>query len=94
VRRFEFFNFANEIAPWLFIIIEIDGDLIVLKDLISSRISRSQTAAIYSVSQMDIAITDCLIDPYIIRSPAHINRYPVIDLPIYISSAQFKFKYS
>jgi hypothetical protein len=48
----------------------------------------------YSASQIDNATTDYLIDSYIIGPSAHINRYPVMDLPIYISSAQLESKYS
>jgi hypothetical protein len=73
----------------------------ISEDSISSRISRSQfaycvtyAAAIYSASQIDNATTDYLMDSYIIRSSAHMNRYPVMDLPIYISPAQLEFEYS
>jgi hypothetical protein len=72
----------------------------ISEDLISSKISRSQltycatyAAAIYSVSQIDNATTDYLMNSHIIRFPAHINRYPVINLPVYISLAQLKSKY-
>jgi hypothetical protein len=67
---------------------------VISEDSISSRISRGQlaycaayAAAIYSASQIDNATTDCLMDPHIIGFPAHINKYPVMDLPVYISPA-------
>jgi hypothetical protein len=75
--------------------------LIISEGSISSKISRSQLtccaayiAAMYSASQIDNATIDCLMDSYIIEFPTHINRYFVIDLPVYISSVQFEFKYS
>jgi hypothetical protein len=87
MRRFGFSNFVSAIAPWLSIIIEISGDLMVSEDSISSRISRSQliccaayVAAIYLASQIDNTTTDYLMDFYIIGFSAHINKYFIINL--------------
>jgi hypothetical protein len=73
---------------------------VISEDSIFSRISRSQftycaayAAAMYLVSQIDNTTTDCLMDSYIIGPPAHINKYPVINLSVYISPVQLKFKY-
>ena len=45
-------------------------------------------AAMYSASHVDRATIDCLLDPQAIGAPAPRNRYPLVDLPVDVSSAQ------
>jgi hypothetical protein len=95
VRRFGLFILVNAIALWLSIVSGIDRG--VSEDVSFTLLSRLRShvathdvyeAAIYSVSHVDKATTDCFLDPYIMGFPVFMNTYPVVKRLINVLSAQ------